>query len=38
MYDAVVIGGGPAGYVCGITLAKLGANVCVIERMGLGGT
>jgi len=38
MYDAVVIGGGPAGYVCAITLAKLGGNVCVIEKMGLGGT
>ncbi len=38
MYDAVVIGAGPAGYVCAITSAKLGANVCVIEKMGLGGT
>ncbi len=38
MYDAVVIGGGPAGYVCAITLARLGAKVCLVERMGLGGT
>jgi len=38
MYDAVIIGAGPAGYVCAITLAKGGAKVCVVEKGGLGGT
>jgi dihydrolipoamide dehydrogenase len=38
MYDAVIIGSGPAGYVCAISLAKKGAKVCVIEKEGLGGT
>jgi dihydrolipoamide dehydrogenase len=38
MYDAVIIGAGPAGYVCAISLAKQGAKVCVIEKEGLGGT
>jgi dihydrolipoamide dehydrogenase len=38
MYDAVIIGAGPAGYVCAISLARQGAKVCVIEKNGLGGT
>ena len=38
MYDAIVIGAGPAGYVCAISLAKNGAKVCVVEKNGLGGT
>ena len=38
MYDAVIIGAGPAGYVCALSLAKQGAKVCVIEKDGLGGT
>ena len=38
MYDVVIIGSGPAGYVCAISLAKKGAKVCVIEKEGLGGT
>ena len=38
MYDAVVIGAGPAGYVCAINLARLGAKVCIVEKNGLGGT
>jgi dihydrolipoamide dehydrogenase len=38
MYDAVIIGAGPAGYVCAISLAKAGAKICVVERNGLGGT
>ena len=38
MYDAVIIGAGPAGYVCAISLARKGAKVCVIEKNGLGGT
>jgi dihydrolipoamide dehydrogenase len=38
MYDAVVIGAGPGGYACAITIAQLGGKVCIIEKNGLGGT
>jgi dihydrolipoamide dehydrogenase len=38
MYDTIVIGGGPGGYVCAIRAAQLGGNVCLIEKNGLGGT
>lgn len=38
MYDAIVIGGGPGGYVCAISIAKKGGKVCLIEKNGLGGT
>jgi len=31
-YDAVVIGGGPNGLICGAYLAKAGARVLLIER------
>jgi len=34
----VVIGAGPAGYVCAIRLAQLGAAVTVVEKEFLGGT
>ncbi|MEO0652135.1 MAG: FAD-dependent oxidoreductase, partial [Planctomycetota bacterium] len=34
----VVIGAGPAGYVCAIRLAQLGQDVTVVEREALGGT
>lgn len=37
MYDAVVIGGGPGGYVCAIKLAQLGGKVVLVERGELGG-
>ncbi|MEE8467631.1 MAG: FAD-dependent oxidoreductase, partial [Planctomycetota bacterium] len=33
----VVIGAGPAGYVCAIRLAQLGQEVTVVEREYLGG-
>ncbi len=34
----VVIGAGPAGYVCAIRLAQLGQQVTVVEKDALGGT
>ncbi len=34
----VVIGAGPAGYVCAIRLAQLGQEVTVVEKAYLGGT
>jgi dihydrolipoamide dehydrogenase len=37
-YDAVVIGGGPGGYVSAIRMAQLGAKVTVVEKDALGGT
>ena len=36
-YDLIVLGGGPAGYVCAIRAAQLGLNTAVIERDKLGG-
>lgn len=38
MYDAVVIGAGPGGYVCAIRLAQLGLKTACIEKNALGGT
>ena len=37
-YDAVVIGGGPGGYVAAIRLAQLGKKVVIIEKNEFGGT
>ena len=38
-FDATVIGGGPAGYVCAIRLSQLGIKTaCVESRGSLGGT
>ncbi|RLB45440.1 MAG: dihydrolipoyl dehydrogenase, partial [Deltaproteobacteria bacterium] len=34
----VIIGAGPAGYVCGIRLAQLGQDVTVVEKQYWGGT
>ena len=34
----VIIGAGPAGYVCAIRLAQLGQEVTVVEKEFLGGT
>jgi dihydrolipoamide dehydrogenase len=36
-FDVIVLGGGPAGYVCAIRAAQLGRTVAVIEREKLGG-
>lgn len=36
-YDAVVIGGGPGGYVAAIRCAQLGKKVALIEKQHLGG-
>ncbi len=38
MYDIVVLGGGPGGYVAAIRGAQLGAKVALIEDNELGGT
>ena len=37
-YEAIVIGAGPAGYVCAIRLAQLGVETAIIEKEQLGGT
>jgi dihydrolipoamide dehydrogenase len=38
-YDTIVIGSGPAGYVCAIRLAQLGFKTAIVERYKtLGGT
>ncbi|MGH2830833.1 MAG: NAD(P)H-quinone dehydrogenase [Actinomycetota bacterium] len=37
MTGIVVVGGGPAGYEAAIVAAELGADVTLIERLGLGG-
>ena len=38
-FDAVIIGGGPGGYVCAIRLSQLGLKTACIESRGtLGGT
>jgi len=36
-YDAIVIGGGPGGYVAAIRLGQLGLKTLVIEREYMGG-
>ena len=36
-YDVIIIGGGPAGYVCAIRAAQLGLTTAVVERDKLGG-
>jgi len=37
-YDVIILGGGPAGYVCAIRCAQLGLTSAVVEREALGGT
>jgi dihydrolipoamide dehydrogenase len=37
-YDAIVIGGGPGGYVAAIRLGQLGQKTLVVEKEYMGGT
>ena len=37
-FDVLIIGSGPAGYVCAIRAAQLGLKVCCVEKSKLGGT
>ncbi|HEY4125537.1 MAG TPA: dihydrolipoyl dehydrogenase, partial [Rhizomicrobium sp.] len=37
LFDVIVIGGGPGGYVCAIRCAQLGLKTAVVERENLGG-
>ncbi len=36
-FDVIILGGGPAGYVCAIRAAQLGLATAVVEREKLGG-
>jgi dihydrolipoamide dehydrogenase len=36
-FDVIILGGGPAGYVCAIRAAQLGLGTAVVEREKLGG-
>ncbi|HTT82810.1 MAG TPA: dihydrolipoyl dehydrogenase [Rhizomicrobium sp.] len=36
-FDVIVIGSGPAGYVCAIRCAQLGLKTAIVEREKLGG-
>ncbi|MEO6594192.1 MAG: dihydrolipoyl dehydrogenase [Planctomycetota bacterium] len=36
-YDVLVIGAGPAGYVCAIRCAQLGLKTAVVEKESIGG-
>jgi len=36
-YDVIVLGGGPAGYVCAIRATQLGLSAAVVEKDKLGG-
>ena len=36
-FDVIILGGGPAGYVCGIRAAQLGLSTAVVEKDKLGG-
>ena len=38
MTRVVIIGGGPGGYEAALVAAQLGAEVCVVDRDGLGGS
>jgi len=36
-FDVIILGGGPAGYVCAIRCAQLGLSTAVVEQEKLGG-
>ena len=36
-HDVIVIGAGPAGYVCAIRCAQLGLETAVVEKEHIGG-
>src|SRR6185503_4342758 len=36
-FDAIVVGGGPGGYVCAIRCSQLGLKTAIVERDRLGG-
>lgn len=36
-YDVIVVGCGPGGYTAGVTCARMGAMVCIIEKDQIGG-
>jgi dihydrolipoamide dehydrogenase len=36
-FDVIILGGGPAGYVCAIRCAQLGLTTAVVEKEKLGG-
>jgi dihydrolipoamide dehydrogenase len=38
LYDLVILGAGPGGYVAAIRAAQLGAKACIIEKEHVGGT
>ena len=37
MYDIIVIGSGPGGYVAAIRASQLGMKVAVVEKAEIGG-
>lgn len=37
IYDAVIIGGGPAGYAAALRIAQLGGKACLVEKNKVGG-
>src|SRR3954451_1609338 len=37
VFDVIVVGGGPGGYVCAIRAAQLGLKTAIVERDQLGG-
>src|SRR5216683_4181045 len=36
-FDVIILGGGPAGYICAIRSAQLGMSTAVVEQEKLGG-